>query len=130
MSFLLHIAEKGEWENALRAGRYKPVSFERDGFIHCSTKEQVVGVANALFAGREGLLILCIEPEAVASALRWENLDGESSLFPHIYASVCLRAVAAAIPFECDQNGTFSLPLAVEELCRPSARLAAERNDK
>jgi hypothetical protein len=40
-AFILHIATISEWSAAQRAGRYRPTSLATDGFIHCSTPEQV-----------------------------------------------------------------------------------------
>jgi uncharacterized protein (DUF952 family) len=58
---IFHITQRIEWEEAVRAGEYRAASLNDQGFIHCSTPEQVVRVANFLFAGQRGLVLLCID---------------------------------------------------------------------
>lgn len=43
---ILHVVEKQEWNTTLIKGFYAPKSLKTDKFIHCSTKNQVVDVAN------------------------------------------------------------------------------------
>ncbi len=68
-----HITSSNEWELAKSKKVYKTDSLQDDGFIHCSTKEQVLGVANELFAGRKDLVLLCIEPALVRSRIEYED---------------------------------------------------------
>lgn len=43
---LLHIAKKSDWESVQESGVYGDFSIKKDGFIHCSTLDQLVDVAN------------------------------------------------------------------------------------
>jgi uncharacterized protein (DUF952 family) len=118
MGIILHIVNREEWEQAARAGQYRPASLELEGFIHCSTEDQVINVANARYRGKTGLVLLCIDSSRVAPKLRWENTEGGTILFPHIYASLDPDAVVSVIGFEPGPNGAFSLPKEVADLCR------------
>lgn len=122
MSIILHIIARTEWERALLVdGHYRAASLETEGFIHCSTPELVVNVANAFYKDAKGLVLLCIDPTRVAAEVRFEppaHVDGSSSdmevedgaLFPHIYGPLNGDAVLMVVPFEPDSDGTFSLP--------------------
>ena len=59
---IYHIVDRGEWEAALKSGEYRPSSLADEGFIHCSTRRQVVQVADFLYHGQAGLILLEIDP--------------------------------------------------------------------
>jgi uncharacterized protein (DUF952 family) len=104
---LFHIATHVDIERAKRTGTYIPDAFEREGFIHCSYAEQVIQVANRLFAGRRDLMLLEIDPQKLSCPVVDENLEGGMELFPHIYGHVPMTAVLAVHPFPCDERGRF-----------------------
>jgi len=110
---ILHIAERGDWESAQRDGAYRPKGFADDSFIHCSTTEQVLSVANAFYRGRGNLVLLAIDESRLQAELKWEPpADGRASaeLFPHLYGPLNLDAVERVLPFEPDAAGGFTLP--------------------
>lgn len=104
---LFHIATHVEVERGKRTGTYIPDAFGRDGFIHCSYAEQVIQVANRLFAGRQDLVLLEIDPQRLSCPVVDENLEGGMELFPHIYGHLPMSAVVAVHPFPCDERGRF-----------------------
>ena len=105
---VFHIAERREFAAALDAGSYEAGTLLAEGFIHCSTREQVPRTAARFFAGRAGLVVLCIDAKALGEHLRYEPADGE--LFPHCYAAIPLGAISAVIDFPCRADGSFELP--------------------
>ena len=107
MSIIYHIVPRQEWETAAAHGRYEPASVAADGFIHCSTREQVAGTANAIFAGRHGLVLLAIEEERVGVDIVYEDCYQTGQQFPHIYGPLDPRAVVEVIDFPCDKAGRF-----------------------
>ena len=107
---VLHIVSAAEWQRARQAGSYEPTSLGSGGFVHCSTPEQIVSVANANFRGKSGLVLLCINPKRLKAPVMYENLEGGTSLFPHIYGPVNLEAVVEVLDFAPQQDGTFLLP--------------------
>ncbi len=58
---IYHLTTVEEWEDAQDKGSYEPSSFIREGFIHCSTEEQLEGVMQRHFKKQENLVKLVIE---------------------------------------------------------------------
>lgn len=107
---IYHVTTEAEWAAALAAGAYAADTLATEGFIHCSTRQQVLGVANVRFSGRAGLVLLEIDPAHVQPEIRYENLEGGEPRFPHIYGELCVDAVFAVHPFAPEDDGTFRLP--------------------
>ncbi len=106
---ILHIVHESEWLAAVPAGLYQADSLETEGYIHCSTLEQVLGPANAMFRGQDGLVLLVIDPEKVGAPIIYEDCYESGQEFPHIYGPLEVKAVTAVIPFPPQQDGTFVL---------------------
>jgi uncharacterized protein (DUF952 family) len=105
---VFHITERSVFAFALETGAYEADSLKTEGYIHCSTREQIQRTAGRYFSGRAGLVLLCIATERIAALLRYETADGES--FPHCYGAVPLDAIPAVIDFPCRADGGFDLP--------------------
>jgi uncharacterized protein (DUF952 family) len=111
---IYHITKREEWKKALEAGIYQGDTLTSEGFIHCSTKEQLINTANRIFHSVNGLVLLCIERIKVKPKVIYENLEGEKIVFPHIYGPLNLNAVIRTLEFKPGLDGTFSFPLSVE----------------
>jgi uncharacterized protein (DUF952 family) len=109
---IYHITSLSEWQRAQAAGSYRADTLASQGFIHCSTREQVLPVADRFYAAQTGLVLLCIDPQRLASPPRYENLEGGETLFPHIYGPLELEAVEAVLPFPPGPDGSFAFPSA------------------
>lgn len=110
---IFHIAERSQWDAAQTEGIYRHPSLETEGFIHCSTAEQVVWVANSFFRGQSGLVLLKISPAALET-LQFDLVEGVGT-FPHVYGTIDLKAVEHVFEFEPNQDGEFRLPAEVEQ---------------
>lgn len=108
MSIILHITSQTTWEQARSAGEYRGDTLAREGFIHCSTPEQIIAVANRFYRGRQDLALLVIDRARVQAPVRDENLEGGETLFPHIYGPLNLDAVVEVVAFPPDADGGFS----------------------
>jgi uncharacterized protein (DUF952 family)/putative methionine-R-sulfoxide reductase with GAF domain len=115
---LFHIAAARAWERS--GDRYAPADFAKEGFVHCSTKEQVIGVANALFRGRADLLLLTIDANRIDAPIRYERASEGAERFPHVYSPLPRAAVLAVEPMVARADGTFE-PLVVERCVAKSA---------
>lgn len=106
---ILHIATAEAWGEARTAGWYRGDTLDSEGFIHCSTPAQVLGVANLLFRGQSDLVLLVIDPARLSAPLRYEGAEG-GRLFPHIYGPLETAAVTTVLAFEPGSDGSFTLP--------------------
>jgi uncharacterized protein (DUF952 family) len=88
MSRLYKIVDTSAWEAAVRAGTFVGAEIDvKDGYIHFSTGSQAADTARLHFAGREGLLLVAVQAEALGDALKWEPSRG-GELFPHLYGAL------------------------------------------
>ena len=110
--YVFHITERSAFAAALESGLYEADSLRGEGFIHCSTRAQILRTAARFFGGRSGLVLLCVDAERVATLLRFEVADGEA--FPHCYGPIPLEAIPAMIDFPCRSDGSFELPPELE----------------
>ncbi len=108
MTTIYHITQSHRWENAKQAGTYSIESLQTEGFIHCSTLQQVIKTANRFFPKQKGLVLLCINSDNVNPEIKYEDADGDE--FPHIYGELNIDAVYKVIDFEPKEKGLFILP--------------------
>ncbi|MEM1445811.1 MAG: DUF952 domain-containing protein [Planctomycetota bacterium] len=110
MPLILHITTRDAWDQAQASGRYEASSLATEGFIHLSTPTQVIEVAGRLFGGRTDLILLCVDSSRVEHEIRYENCEGGSTLFPHVYGPLNLDAVIDVVAFAPKIDGSFRLP--------------------
>lgn len=112
---IYHITSRQAWLEAQRRGAYSAESLQSEGFIHCSTRAQVLHVARRFYPGRRGLVLLVIDPAKLHSELKWEpSVPPEGvapgARFPHVYGQIGLEAVVLCLDFEPNRAGDFELP--------------------
>lgn len=101
------------WREAQEEGVFSgaPVDLA-DGFIHFSTAAQVAETAARHFSGQKDLLLVAVKEAALGAALKYEVSRG-GALFPHLYATLALDAVAWVKPLPIGKDGRLDFP----ELC-------------
>ncbi|MDX2287056.1 MAG: DUF952 domain-containing protein [Bacteroidia bacterium] len=92
MGLVYHLMPPADWDRFLASGEYKPDSLASEGFIHCSTREQVLDTARRFFGHLPDLLALEIPERAVKSILKYEAAES-GGLFPHLYGPLSLHQV-------------------------------------
>ena len=92
MALIFHLIAPKEWEAVLNKSHYAPASLATEGFIHFSTKEQVLRTAKRFFGEQEEMVVLEVSEKQVKPQLKWEESDGV--LFPHVYAKIPLEAIS------------------------------------
>lgn len=105
---ILHLAIAADWEAARRAGTYevstRGLTLAQQGYVHCSTAEQLPGVVATHYADvAEPLVVLELEEsllEAAGSPVKWEPVPGARHPFPHVYGPVPPSCVVSVTPFE------------------------------
>jgi len=114
---IFHITTDEAWQKALEGNSYRGDTLQTDGFIHCSRSEQILNTANTFFAGKTGLVLLCIDESRVRNEIRYEDCYHAGETFPHIYGPLNLDAVTQTAAFPPDADGTFSFPEILKGLC-------------
>jgi uncharacterized protein (DUF952 family) len=110
---ILHICPAGDWAEAAELGTYEGDTFATQGYIHCSTPEQVHIPATLRFRGRPDLLLLVIDEARLPVPVTWEQGDPptpDRRLFPHLYARLPVDAVVAVHQYRPGPDGSFDPP--------------------
>jgi uncharacterized protein (DUF952 family) len=114
MTELLHITERETWAAAAKAGEYRSstrgVTLEEQGFIHCSLRHQLRGVAEYVYGDADDLVVLVIDSAALSAPVRYEVPEPGADPFPHIYGAVPVGAVTDVIAVSRDAGGRLVLP--------------------
>lgn len=111
MPWLLHITSTASWaQDRVSADTYTPPSLITEGFLHCSTPQQIEAVANTLFQGQPELLLLVIDPDRLAAPVIYEDCYASGQAFPHIYGPLNVTAIQSYVRWRPGADGRFSLP--------------------
>lgn len=95
---IFHLAHPADWARSTDA--YRPPSVEEEGFVHCSTAEQLREVARATYRGQNDLILLTIDPAALDDeSLVYEDLYELGQEFPHVYGPLPTSAVTTTGPY-------------------------------
>ncbi|MDQ0255162.1 uncharacterized protein (DUF952 family) [Evansella vedderi] len=104
---IYHLLRKGEWEKAIKEDMYWPASLDKDGFIHCSTKQQIIKNGNNWFQEESEIILLEICSNDLESLVVNEDLNETGQMFPHIYGHLNLDAVKNVRELKKNDNGEF-----------------------
>ena len=111
---LFHIAERAAWEAASRLGEYRlstrDATLDDVGFIHCSLRHQLRGVAEAIYGDSHDLVVLVIDSARLAVPVRYEAATPGAEAFPHVYGALPVNAVTDVITVGRDTAGRLVLP--------------------
>ena len=98
IEFVYRLATQDEWSQAQESGYVpkRPID-EKDGYIHLSTREQLLETAEKHFLGVKCLLALEIPYAAISRKLKFEMAAKRGGMFPHLYAGLEMKDVARVI---------------------------------
>ncbi|MBY0461663.1 MAG: DUF952 domain-containing protein [Alphaproteobacteria bacterium] len=83
-----------EWEASKKEGIYKGSALDQaDGYMHCSTADQIQGTLDKFFAGQTDVILLSIDTNKIKQHLKWEKSPRSGRIFPHLYGPLPLSAV-------------------------------------
>ncbi len=105
MTRVYKILGRAEWARAEAAGVFtgSPVDV-RDGYIHLSAAAQAPETARLHFGGRDDLVLVGMEADALGEALKWEASRG-GALFPHLFAPLKTSLVDEVRDIPLDLDG-------------------------
>jgi uncharacterized protein (DUF952 family) len=89
-----------EWAEFDALGEFGGSPFDAEsGFVHCSAREQLAGVARRLFADEPALVVVALDTERLGHTVRWERAP-HGGLFPHVYGTLTMDAVVEVLNVE------------------------------
>ena len=97
MPTIYHVTSAADWNAAKQKGFYEAASLKEEGFIHCSQDNQVAGVLERYFAGRDGLVKLVIDTDKLTSRFVFDWSPSTQDTFPHVYGPINVDAVVDVI---------------------------------
>ena len=114
MTELFHITERAAWMAASQAGEYRistrNVTLEEQGFIHCSLRHQLRGVAEYIYGDADDLVVLVVDSARLPVPVRYEAPDPGAESYPHVYGALPTDAVTDVITVSRDPAGRLVLP--------------------
>ncbi len=93
MQLIYHITTENEWNTAMKKGYYESASLATEGFIHCSTLQQLQAVHERYFKGTENLVVLSIDSSKLLHPVKYEWAASVNENFPHVYGVINTNAV-------------------------------------
>ncbi len=112
-STVFHLISRAAWLALPRLAPYAPPSLASEGFIHCSTRDQLEATARRYYAGQDVVALqiatagLDVREEAAAPLPSQPTTPRTSGLFPHIYSALPAAAIERVIPLVEGHAGTF-----------------------
>lgn len=106
---IFHLVHKKKWKEQKLDGRYHPQSLDSEGFIHCSSGNDIESVANRLFKGKRRILLIVINTSLIEPELKYEKDEDTGVVYPHIYGPLNLDAVIDKIELAPDEDGSFKI---------------------
>jgi uncharacterized protein (DUF952 family) len=80
------------------------------GFVHCSHRDQLDGVANAFYGDRPEVVLLTIDVDRLDAPPVLEPSGPGGELFPHVYGPIPVAAVVDVVRWRRSDDGRFRLP--------------------
>ena len=107
---LYHLVSRSDWQTYTDGRYYRPLSLKTEGFIHLSTREQVIPSAQKYFKGEQDLLLLQLLIPTSDPLLKWETPPNGEASFPHYHGEIALSMVMDTRVIHPDQEGRFFFP--------------------
>lgn len=105
---VFHLTTPQEWADACEVGRIEPRSLATEGFVHCSTVEQLTGTIERHFGTADELVVVELDP-TLAGELRWEeSRPGER--YPHLYRPLVATDVTGIHHWRRSPDGRVEIP--------------------
>ena len=104
MPLLYHLISSPAWEKTLEKDFYRPASLKTEGFIHFSTREQVLETAARFYAQEREMVVLAVPERRIKAKLKWGE-GPEDGRFSHLYAPLGLGDIETTDLIEQQPDG-------------------------
>lgn len=108
--FAFKVLTREQWTAFREEGTFTgaPVDLA-DGYIHLSTREQLMETVARHFAGQDDLVLAMIDLPALGDTVKWEPSRG-GALFPHVYGPIPMSAVTTKATLRLGADGSHVFP--------------------
>ncbi|MBX9976852.1 MAG: DUF952 domain-containing protein [Alphaproteobacteria bacterium] len=94
-NYIYKILTHDQFKEMQDQGRFSGSALDvKDGYIHCSTEEQVQAVREKFFKDQDTLILLTISPKGLD--VRFEVSPRSKQCYPHIYENLPIANVIAS----------------------------------
>lgn len=90
---IYHIVTQAQWALQQSNNYYTQASLLAEGFIHCSTAEQLQPTIQRYYAAEQQVVVLTINPALLTVPLKYELAPSVGELFPHVYGVINMVAI-------------------------------------
>lgn len=111
---IYHFITETDLARHLSESELRLPSLETEGFIHCSTLDQVLDVANFLAPYSEEMQLLEIDETRVTPEVRFEAAMNDGRLFPHVYGPINREAIVGEYHLDWDGEEGYVLPVELQ----------------
>jgi len=98
-ALVYHIADPNQWEQAQVSRFYTHPSLHTEGYIHCSSRDQIEETANFYFADTDQILVLLIDTSKLEADVLYEEAT-RGGQYPHIYGPVNISSIVGSRQFK------------------------------
>ena len=110
MNLVYKVCSKDEWDQAIFNQSYSGSNVDnKDGFIHLSTKKQLIETVAKHFQGKNNLVIISFNIEKIQDNLKWE-VSRNGGLFPHYYGNLETKFVEKIYNLHLTVDGIHKFP--------------------
>ncbi|MEM7386117.1 MAG: DUF952 domain-containing protein [Verrucomicrobiota bacterium] len=103
---IFKVTTHAEWREVEKCGVFQGAAVDlKDGFIHFSTRSQVVETVAKHFAGQSDLLLIELDAGSLGEELKWEISRGGEH-FPHLYGAFSVHQARNVTPLPLSDDGT------------------------
>ena len=99
-----HLTNEMEWSAQEERDYYSHSTLEREGYIHCSTKESLEETYEKYFKDEDYPVLITIDPLLLDSQMKLEYVEKRKMLFPHIYGAIRKEAIVSVQRFKGSQG--------------------------
>jgi uncharacterized protein (DUF952 family) len=98
--FIFHIVTNSQWAAQVENESYTHDSLAAEGFIHCSTQQQLHQTIKRYYADQTTVLVLKIEASKINALIKYELAPSVNEYFPHIFGVINKDAIVEIITIE------------------------------
>ncbi len=110
MAHIYHFITQSNLDQYLGGDALVLPTLESEGFIHCSTLDQVLDVANFLEPYSEEMQLLEIDEARLVPEVKYEDAMQNGRFYPHVFGPVNRDAIVAIHHLEWDGEEGYLLP--------------------